>query len=155
MNEALGAILFIRNKLLGASDPAARSADQIALRAIIGERVYAGVPPSQDPLTKKKPVFPVIVSNVRAATDKIVVDGASAFVSLVVDVKTIGTSSYTDLIPIDTLIYKLLQKAHGPIEGLDVMGCHREQSLVLEQVDDDTTYRSIVQSFRVRISRVD
>ena len=153
MNEALGATLFIRERLLGPSDPAGRTADQNALRALIGERVYAGVPPAQDGATQKKPVYPLIVTTIRVATDKLVVDGASAFVSIVVDTKVIGTGSYADMSPIDTLVHRLLQKAHGPVGDLDVMGCHREQTLLLTQVDDDTTYRSLVQSFRVRISQ--
>ena len=152
MNEILGAIMFVRKQLLGSGTP---TADQAALRALVDERVYAGTPPSQNPSTKRPPVYPMVLITVRAATDKIVVGGASAFVSLVVDVKTVGTGSYTDLAPIDSLVFRLLQQTGGTVAGdLEVMGCYREQVLMLTQVDDDTTYRSLVQSFRIRISRI-
>ena len=154
MNEILGAVAFIREKLLGPSDAQSRNADQNSLRALVGERVYAGSAPAQNPATNLRPVFPIVILSVRSATDKTVVAGASAFVSLVVDVKAVGTGSYSDLSPIDDLIFKILQQSGGVYQNLEIMGCYREQSIFMDQVDNNTTYRNMVQSFRVRVSRI-
>ena len=154
MNELLGAFGYVRSTLLGPAQAGQRTADQNALRALVGDRVYAAVPPPIDPATGKKPAYPLIIMSPRSGLDVTVVNGASAYTNILMDVKAVGTGTLAAIEPIDTLIFQLLQTTGGIYGPLEIMGCSREGFFPLQQVDDDDTYRSLVQTFRLRISRV-
>lgn len=144
MTEILGIYSFLRSRLSSSSD----------LTNIIGTRIYAGIAPSKDPATSKPPIYPLVSYSVRSSRDRTVVDGESAYLDCLVDVKLVHTLGLGAMEAADGLIFSLLHRSNGRVGSIQVMGCHREGHIITEKVDGDTIYRYSIQSYRIRASRL-
>lgn len=146
MTEILGIYAFLTQRLKSSSE----------LAVIVNDRIFAGIAPAKDPTTKKPPVYPLISFSVRTARDVTVVDGESAYLDCVVDVKLVSNSGLGSMVEADRLIFSLLHRAgNHTIQGdIDVLGCHREGAILSEKADGDVTYRYSIQTYRIRASRI-
>lgn len=162
VDDIIGAHRFIRNRLLGIGG--VMSADQSTLVDIIGDRVYyLAAPTEEEQRACRRPdlrqednedgFWPLIITSDRAATDRVVVGGASAYVEIVMDVKLVGKGPIGSLSILKKKIFRILQCSKGPVEDLYVMGCYRESSRIAKEVIHKVTYPTLIQSFRLRIQQ--
>ena len=143
MTEILGIYAFLLEKLGTAP-----------INAIVGERVFVDVAPPIDDATGVAPVYPMIVFGVRTTRDQTIVDGESAYLTAVIDVKIITDNSLASIADLDSLVFAALHRSGGAvIENIDIMGCHREGAILTQRTDGDKNYRYSIQTYKVRAAR--
>lgn len=138
MTEIFAVYKFVSSRLKGSTP----------LAALVGTRIYAGIAPSGT-LT-----YPLISFSVRSNRDRSVVDGESAYIDCLLDVKLVTNQGLGSLAAADALVFSLLHRTGAAdVDNVHIMGCYRTNSMITEQPDGTEVFRYSIHTYRVRAYR--
>jgi hypothetical protein len=119
-------------------------ANDAALQALVGNRVYSGTAPEGS-------AYPLVQFSFEGGRDVQEVAGHPIMIDELYVVKAVGKGNRLDTLkPIYERVHTLLQRASGTVADGKVIACVRQTPIKYEEIDNGITYRHLGGIYRIQ-----